>query len=65
MQGCRKGEANLREMQARMRALLGDIKARGAPQEGDTSIAAHLLRLRDPGTGKAGGRVRLGSGVGG
>ena len=24
------------------------VKARGAPAPGDTSVAAHLLRLRDP-----------------
>ncbi len=29
----------------------GQVKARGEPAPGDATIAAHLLRLRDPATG--------------
>ncbi len=28
------------------------VKARGEPKDEDVTIAAHLLRLRDPATGK-------------
>lgn len=48
----RRGEACLRAAQARMRALLAELKARGPPAEDDASIAAHLLRIRDPATGR-------------
>lgn len=34
------------------RQLLGQVKARGEPAAEDVSIAAHLLRLRDPKTGQ-------------
>ena len=36
---------------AQMRALLAEVKGRGDPAPGDQSIAALLLRLRDPKTG--------------
>ncbi len=51
LQECRRGEQHLHEMHAAMRALLEDIKARGPPADEDKSIAAHLLRIRDPQTG--------------
>lgn len=36
-----------------MRELLSEVKAKGSPTEDDPSIAAHLLRLREPDTGLA------------
>jgi fatty acid synthase len=51
VQDARRGERDLRDMQGRMRLLLAGIQARGPPADTDTSIAAHLLRLRDPSTG--------------
>lgn len=36
-----------------MRALLDEVKARGPPSPSDVSIAAHLMRLKDPRTGQA------------
>lgn len=36
---------------AHMRALVAEVKARGPVRDDDQSIAAHLLRLRDPATG--------------
>lgn len=35
-----------------MRELLLEVKARGPPPPEDISIAAHLLRLRNPDTGE-------------
>lgn len=35
-----------------MRGLLDDVKARGEPKPGDQSIAALMLSLRDPKTGR-------------
>lgn len=40
-----------REFQRRMEGLLASLRARGPPADDDNSIAAHLLRLRDPVTG--------------
>ena len=37
-------------MQDRMRQLVKEVKSRGALQDEDVSVAAHLLRLRDPDT---------------
>lgn len=37
-----------RLFQARMRLMLRTIKERGPPSPDDVSIAAHLLRLKDP-----------------
>lgn len=51
VQDARRGERDLRDMQGRMRRLLAGIQARGPPADTDTSIAAHLLRLKDPSTG--------------
>jgi cytochrome P450 len=34
-----------------MRELVDEVRARGEPDEKDVSIAAHLMRLRDPKTG--------------
>ncbi|KAK9811231.1 hypothetical protein WJX72_000390 [[Myrmecia] bisecta] len=49
---CRHGIAACRKFQAAMRQLLADVKARGSDWEAtDTSIAAHVLRIRDPDTG--------------
>jgi fatty acid synthase len=47
----RKGVAAFATFKSHMRALVKEVKARGAPAPGDVSIAAHLLRLRDPATG--------------
>ena len=35
-----------------MSDMLADIKRRGEPPETDTTIAAHLLRIRDPASGQ-------------
>ena len=42
----------MRMFQREMRELVAEVKARGPPPESDVSIAAHLLRLTDPSTGK-------------
>ncbi len=34
-----------------MKTLLKEVKARGPPKPSDVSIAAHLMRLKDPRTG--------------
>ncbi|KAI3424890.1 hypothetical protein D9Q98_008274 [Chlorella vulgaris] len=60
----RRGERDLRDMQGRMRLLLAGIQARGPPADTDTSIAAHLLRLRDPSTGKPLDDERLAAEIG-
>ncbi|KAL4444155.1 hypothetical protein ABPG75_011892 [Micractinium tetrahymenae] len=41
-----------RAFQARMQQLAEDVRARSQPADSDQSIAAHLLRLRDPHTGQ-------------
>lgn len=48
----REGEAAMERYRSYMRSLLVTIKARGPPPLDDTTIAAHLLRLKDPATGK-------------
>ncbi|EIE19314.1 cytochrome P450 [Coccomyxa subellipsoidea C-169] len=51
--GVREGVANQGKYHALMRNLLADVKARAAAGELlDSSVAGHLLRLRDPKTGK-------------
>ena len=40
------------KFQQSMRDLVAEVKARGPPAPEDPSIAAHLLRLEDPDTGK-------------
>ncbi|GAB4815788.1 hypothetical protein N2152v2_002834 [Parachlorella kessleri] len=47
----REGERHFLAFQAHMEHLLRTIKARGPPADDDVSLAAHLLRLRDPFTG--------------
>ncbi|KAK9807492.1 hypothetical protein WJX72_000759 [[Myrmecia] bisecta] len=49
----RKGEQDFCRFRKIMADLLVEIKARGEPSDDDTSIATHLLRIRDPATGKA------------
>ena len=46
----RKGEDDFHRFRTMMMGLLKEIKARGAPADDDTSIAAHLLRIRHPDT---------------
>ena len=40
------------EQRSSVSMLLAQVKARGEPAAEDVSIAAHLLRLRDPATGQ-------------
>ena len=51
MQAVRRGSEDFRTFRRIMADLLADIKKRGEPPETDTTIAAHLLRIRDPHTG--------------
>lgn len=44
--------ADLRAFHKIVEGLLADLRARGPPADDDTSIAAHLMRIRDPATGK-------------
>jgi len=46
--GVRKGSKAWGEYKFHMRELVKEVKARGPPRDDDESIAAHLLRLRDP-----------------
>ena len=48
----RKGVKAFSTFKGHMKALVKEVKARGPPASGDVSIAAHLLRLRDPLTGR-------------
>lgn len=48
----RRGAASMAAVQAHMRNLLEVVRARGPLADDDLSIAAHLLRIRDPATGK-------------
>ncbi|EFN57493.1 hypothetical protein CHLNCDRAFT_34731 [Chlorella variabilis] len=41
-----------RALQQHMRGVLREIRSRGPPADGDESIAAHLMRLKDPHTGQ-------------
>ncbi|CAL8465333.1 g4868 [Coccomyxa elongata] len=47
----RHGTAIFRAFRSAMVDLVKEVKARGEPAPGDATIAAHLLRLRDPATG--------------
>ena len=49
--GVRKGAAAWKTYKLHMRELVAEVKARGPPAADDESIAAHLLRLRDPSDG--------------
>ena len=51
VQAVRRGSKDFRTFRRIMADLLADIKKRGEPPETDTTIAAHLLRIRDPHTG--------------
>lgn len=44
----RRGRAALRRYQRLIEDLLATLRARGPPAIDDTTIAAHLLRIRDP-----------------
>ncbi|CAL5223031.1 g5486 [Coccomyxa viridis] len=48
----RRVERLFKQFRLRMSQLLQEVKARGEPAAEDVSIAAHLLRLRDPATGQ-------------
>lgn len=37
---------------AHMRELVHEVRARGPPSADDPTVAAHLLRVRDPDTGE-------------
>ena len=52
VQDVRRGKRDLRAFQDMMRGLLAELRARGPPADGDTTIAAHLLRMRDPASGQ-------------
>lgn len=43
---------DLRAFHKIVEGLLADLRARGPPSDDDTTIAAHLMRIRDPATGK-------------
>ncbi|CAL8464267.1 g3802 [Coccomyxa elongata] len=47
----KKGEEDFRTFRKMMADLLSEIHERGEPSDTDTTIAAHLLRIRDPSTG--------------
>ncbi|DBB04194.1 TPA: hypothetical protein ACH3X1_013234 [Trebouxia sp. C0004] len=47
-----KGQLCMQRFQTIMQNLLQELKARGPPADDDDSLAAHLLRIRDPGTGQ-------------
>ena len=49
----RRGRRDLAQFRALMAGLLAEVRARGEPAAADTTIAAHLLRIRDPATGAA------------
>ncbi|KAK9846641.1 hypothetical protein WJX81_008242 [Elliptochloris bilobata] len=51
-QSVRKGRRKLAAFQALMAGLLAEVRARGEPAADDASIAAQLLRIRDPATGR-------------
>ena len=51
MQSVKQGEADFKTFRKIMSDMLADIKRRGEPLETDTTIAAHLLRIRDPASG--------------
>lgn len=52
VQSVRKGEQDFRDFRQIMSDLLAEIKARGPPKDSDVSVAAHLLRIKHPATGR-------------
>ena len=48
----RRGWAQLAHFRILMRGILDSLKAEGAGSEDDVTIGGHLLRLRDPSTGR-------------
>lgn len=48
LQAKRAGNAAYRQFQALMRDLLEEIQARGPPSPDNPTLAAYLLRIRDP-----------------
>ncbi len=48
----RRGRAALRRYQLLIERLVAELRERGPPAPGDTTIAAHLLRITDPATGR-------------
>jgi hypothetical protein len=55
----RKGSAAIAGLERTIDGLVAEVQARGPPKAGDMSIAAHLLRLKDPATGRPLDRDRL------
>ena len=51
-QDVRRGKRDLRAFQDMMRELLAELRARGPLADDDTTVAAHLLRMRDPASGQ-------------
>jgi len=47
-QEVRRGRRDLAEFRAMMTGLLAEVRGRGEPAADDATIAAHLLRIRDP-----------------
>jgi cytochrome P450 len=52
VQSVRKGEQDFVDFRKIMSDLLHEIKSRGPLKDSDVSVAAHLLRIVDPSTGK-------------
>ena len=52
-QDVRRGRRELARFRAMMAGLLAEVRARGEPAPADATIAAHLLRIRDPATCRA------------
>ena len=59
LQEVRQGRGLFLRYRQIMRDLVREVKARGEPPPEDVSIAAHLLRLRDPKTGEPVSEVLL------
>ncbi len=51
-QEVRRGARALRGFQVIVEGLLAELRAGGPPAPGDVTIGAHLLRMRDPATGR-------------
>ena len=52
LQSVRRGRVAMRQYQVVIEELLRAVRARGPPAKDDTTIAAHLLRIVDPATGR-------------
>ena len=50
MQAVKQGEQDFKDFRKIMSDILADVKARGPLKESDMTVAAHLLRIRDPKT---------------